>query len=43
MDKKVYLDTSFFQDLERRFRACDAAAANKSPFANQKKPSLQRS
>ncbi|MGC2746702.1 MAG: neutral zinc metallopeptidase, partial [Pseudolabrys sp.] len=29
LDKKVYLDTSFFQDLERRFRACDAAAANK--------------
>ena len=25
-DKKVYLDTSFFQDLERRFRACDAGA-----------------
>ncbi|MGB2597146.1 MAG: neutral zinc metallopeptidase, partial [Pseudolabrys sp.] len=23
LDKKVYLDTSFFQDLERRFRACD--------------------
>jgi predicted metalloprotease len=22
-DHKVYLDTSFFQDLERRFRACD--------------------
>ena len=22
-DQKVYLDTSFFQDLERRFRACD--------------------
>ncbi|MGC1764834.1 MAG: neutral zinc metallopeptidase [Pseudolabrys sp.] len=43
LDKKVYLDTSSFQDLERRFRACDAAAANKSPFANQKKPSLQRS
>ena len=24
-DRKVYLDTSFFQDLERRFHACDAA------------------
>jgi predicted metalloprotease len=24
LDQKVYLDTSFFQDLERRFRACDA-------------------
>jgi len=23
LDQKVYLDTSFFQDLERRFRACD--------------------
>jgi predicted metalloprotease len=23
-DRKVYLDTSFFTDLERRFRACDA-------------------
>jgi uncharacterized protein len=23
IDQKVYLDTSFFQDLERRFRACD--------------------
>jgi uncharacterized protein len=23
-DRKVYLDTSFFADLERRFRACDA-------------------
>jgi uncharacterized protein len=23
-DRKVYLDTSFFEDLERRFRACDA-------------------
>src|SRR5262245_58807964 len=22
IDQKVYLDTSFFQDLERRFRAC---------------------
>ena len=26
LDKKVYLDTSFFQDLERRFRACDAGS-----------------
>ena len=25
-DSKVYLDTSFFQDLERRFRACDAGS-----------------
>jgi uncharacterized protein len=25
-DQKVYLDTSFFQDLERRFRACDAGS-----------------
>jgi uncharacterized protein len=25
-DRKVYLDTSFFQDLERRFRACDAGS-----------------
>ncbi len=25
-DHKVYLDTSFFQDLERRFRACDAGS-----------------
>jgi predicted metalloprotease len=25
-DQKVYLDTAFFQDLERRFRACDAAS-----------------
>ena len=24
-DQKVYLDTSFFQDLERRFHACDVA------------------
>src|SRR6516165_9377961 len=23
IDQKVYLDTSFFQDLERRFRGCD--------------------
>ena len=23
IDQKVYLDTRFFQDLERRFRACD--------------------
>src|SRR5262245_41711629 len=23
IDRKVYLDTSFFQDLQRRFRACD--------------------
>ncbi len=26
LDQKVYLDTSFFQDLERRFDACDAGA-----------------
>jgi hypothetical protein len=26
IDRKVYLDTSFFQDLERRFRACDAGS-----------------
>lgn len=26
LDKKVYLDTSFFQDLERRFRAGDAGS-----------------
>jgi uncharacterized protein len=26
IDQKVYLDTSFFQDLERRFRACDAGS-----------------
>jgi hypothetical protein len=25
-DHKVYLDTSFFQDLERRFQACDAGS-----------------
>jgi uncharacterized protein len=25
-DRKVYLDTSFFQDLERRFRACGAGS-----------------
>ena len=25
-DHKVYLDTSFFEDLERRFRACDAGS-----------------
>ena len=25
-DQKVYLDTAFFQDLERRFRACDAGS-----------------
>jgi len=25
-DQKVYLDTSFFQDLERRFHACSVAA-----------------
>ena len=25
-DQKVYLDTSFFRDLERRFRGCDGAA-----------------
>ena len=25
-DRKVYLDTAFFQDLERRFRACDAGS-----------------
>jgi uncharacterized protein len=26
IDRKVYLDTTFFQDLERRFRACDAGS-----------------
>jgi predicted metalloprotease len=26
LDLKVYLDTSFFQDLERRFRACDVGS-----------------
>jgi predicted metalloprotease len=26
LDQKVYLDTSFFQDLERRFDACDAGS-----------------
>ena len=25
-DRKVYLDTSFFQDLERRFRGCDVGS-----------------
>ena len=26
LDQKVYLDTNFFQDLERRFHACDVAS-----------------
>jgi uncharacterized protein len=26
LDRKVYLDTSFFQDLERRFRACEVGS-----------------
>jgi uncharacterized protein len=26
LDHKVYLDTSFFRDLERRFRACDVGS-----------------
>jgi uncharacterized protein len=26
IDHKVYLDTSFFQDLQRRFRACDVGS-----------------
>jgi uncharacterized protein len=26
VDQKVYLDTSFFQDLERRFRGCDVGS-----------------
>src|SRR5262249_28590612 len=26
LDQKVYLDTTFFQDLERRFRACDVGS-----------------
>jgi uncharacterized protein len=26
VDRRVYLDTSFFQDLERRFRACDVGS-----------------
>jgi uncharacterized protein len=27
-DQKVYLDTSFFRDLERRFKGCEAGSAN---------------
>ncbi len=27
-DQKVYLDTSFFEDLERRFRGCDPGSRN---------------
>jgi predicted metalloprotease len=26
LDRKVYLDTSFFEELERRFRACDVGS-----------------
>ncbi len=26
LDRKVYLDTSFFEDLQRRFRACDVGS-----------------
>jgi uncharacterized protein len=26
LDQKVYLDTSFFDDLQRRFDACDAGS-----------------
>ncbi len=26
LDRKIYLDTSFFQDIERRFRGCDAGS-----------------
>jgi uncharacterized protein len=26
IDQKIYLDTTFFQDLERRFRACDVGS-----------------
>ncbi|HEY1362157.1 MAG TPA: neutral zinc metallopeptidase [Xanthobacteraceae bacterium] len=26
LDRKVYLDTAFFQDLERRFRGCDVGS-----------------
>ena len=26
IDRKVYLDTTFFQDLEQRFRACDVGS-----------------
>src|SRR5262249_36241604 len=26
IDRKVYLDTAFFQDLERRFRGCDVGS-----------------
>ena len=26
MDQKVYLDTSFFRDLQQRFRGCDAGS-----------------
>ena len=25
-DNKIYLDTSFFRDIERRFRGCDAGS-----------------
>ena len=28
IDRKVYLDTSFFQELERRFRGCDTGSKN---------------
>jgi hypothetical protein len=27
LDRKVYLDTSFFEDMQRRFGACDTAKA----------------
>ena len=27
LDRKVYLDTSFFEDMQRRFGACDSAKA----------------
>jgi uncharacterized protein len=28
IDQKVYLDTAFFEDLQRRFRACDVGSKN---------------
>jgi len=27
-DQKVYVDTAFFQDLERRFRGCEIGSKN---------------
>jgi hypothetical protein len=40
-DRKVYLDTSFFQDLERRFRACDAGSKS-CQFSTKSKPTKSR-